>query len=153
MHANNELLLKCSCGAVELKVLGIPAACVYCHCGTCRDFYGLPVFSATAWNRESVEVAGGKDCTGEFVHPTKQVRRYFCVACGETLFGTNRLGMAVIGTPLISKAFGYALPAEFQPKFHLFYTYRVLEVEDNLPKFLEGRNGPTFQRPADAPDA
>ncbi len=153
MHANNELLLKCSCGAVELKVAGSPAACGYCHCGTCRDFYGLPVFAATAWNREHVEITKGKDRTREFIHPTKQVRRYFCVACGETLFGTNRLGMAVIGTPLISKAFGHALPAEFQPTFHLFYAYRVLEVEDKLPKYLEGRNGLTLQRSADVPDA
>jgi len=72
------------------------------------------------------------------------MQKYFCLSCGETLFGTNRLGMAVIGTPLIERAFGWQLPAEFRPTFHLFYAQRELDVEDALPKYLEGRNGPTL---------
>jgi hypothetical protein len=153
MSHNIEPLLKCSCEAVELQLTGSPAACGFCHCSSCRDFYALPVFSVTGWKREAVQVAKGEDRIGEFTHPTKQMRRFFCLTCGETLFGTNRLGMAVIGTPLIAKAFGGNLPAEFRPTFHLFYSYRVLDVEDELPKYLQGRSGPSLQTQASAPDA
>ena len=104
----------------------------------------MPVFSVTAWKKEAVQVAKGADRLSKFTHPEKQMQKFFCLNCGETLFGTNRLGMAVIGTPLIERAFGAQLPAEFWPTFHLFYAQRVLEVEDALPKYLEGRNGPTL---------
>ena len=146
-------LLKCSCGTVKLQLRGSPAGCGYCHCGTCRDFYGLPIFSATSWKLETVECAAGDERLGEFVHPTKQIRRYFCLTCGETLFGINRLGMAVIGTPLIAKAFAGELPVEFRPTFHLFYAYRLFNVEDGLTKYLEGRSGPLHQKPATPTDA
>ena len=146
-------LLKCRCETVELQLAGSPAACGFCHCSSCRDFYALPVFSATAWKREAVQVAKGQDFIGEFTHPKKQMQRYFCLTCGETLFGTNRLGMAVIGTPLVERAFGGQLPAEFRPTFHLFYAQRVLNVEDDLTKYLEDRNGPTHQKQGNAPEA
>jgi hypothetical protein len=142
--SHTDPILKCSCETVELQLSGSPAACGFCHCSSCQDFYALPVFSVTAWKREAVQVANGEDRLGEFTHPKKQMQKYFCLSCGETLFGTNRLGMAVIGTPLIERAFGGQLPNEFRPTFHLFYAQRVLDVEDALPKYLEGRNGPTL---------
>ena len=153
MSQDIAALLKCSCGTVELELRGSPAGCGFCHCSICRDFYGLPIFSVTSWKREAVVCATGDKHLGEFVHRTKQMRRYFCLTCGETLFGINRLGMAVVGTSLIAKAFAGELPVEFRPTFHLFYTYRVFNVEDGLPKYLEGRSGPLHQKPANTTDA
>jgi hypothetical protein len=146
MSKNPELSLSCSCGAVELQVSGSPAACAYCHCSSCRDFYGVAVLAATAWNSDSVRVLKGNDQLGEYRHPTKQLQRHFCVACGEIMFGTNRLGFTVVHTSLLAKALGDSLPVEFQPKFHLFYAYRALNVNDELPKYLEGRSGPLFSK-------
>lgn len=145
-------LLKCGCGAVELQIIGSPAACAYCHCDSCRDFYGLPMLSATAWKRESVQLVNGAELVGEFAHPAKQMRRYFCTTCGETLFGTNRLGMAVVGTSLIARSFNGSLPAHYRPTSHLFYAYREIDIEDSLPKYLEGRTGLLFQKLASSPD-
>jgi hypothetical protein len=144
MPQHRELLLRCNCGAVELLTSGSPAACAYCHCSSCRDFYDLPVFAATAWNNDAVRVVKGSDQLGEYRHPTKQMHRHFCLACGETLFGGNRLGFTIIRTSIIARALGGSLPAEFHPKFHLFYAYRELDIDDALPKYLEGRSGPLF---------
>lgn len=146
MPQNPELLLSCDCGAVELLISGSPAACAYCHCSSCRDFYGLPVFAATAWKNDAVRVVKGSDQLGEYRHPTKQMQRHFCLACGETMFGTNRLGLTVVRTSILAKASGGSLPAEFNPRFHLFYSYRELNVDDELPKYLEGRSGPLFSK-------
>ncbi|HSV53762.1 MAG TPA: GFA family protein [Burkholderiaceae bacterium] len=146
MPQNPELLLRCSCGTVELAISGSPAACAYCHCSTCRDFYSLPVLAATAWKNDAVRVTKGNDRLGEYKHLTKQMQRHFCLACGETLFGANRLGLTVVRTSLLVKALGGSLPAEFTPKFHLFYAYREFDVDDELPKYLEGRSGPLFSK-------
>jgi hypothetical protein len=60
------------------------------------------------------------------------------------MYGVNRLGFTVIQTALFAKAAGGLLPDELSPKFHLFYADRVLNVDDELPKYLEGRNGAVF---------
>ena len=147
MQQNSKLLLNCSCGEVEVQIAGSPAACAYCHCTSCRDFYGLPVLAATAWRNEAVQVVKGSDRLGEYQHPTKQMQRHFCRACGETMFGTNRLGLTVVRTSLLARSSGGSLSAEFNPKLHLFYAYRELDVDDELPKYLEGTSGPLFSKP------
>lgn len=144
MQQNTKLLLNCNCGDVELQISGSPAACAYCHCASCREFYGLPVLAATAWKNEAVQVMKGIDQIGEYQHPTKQMKRYFCRACGETMFGTNRLGLTVVRTSLLARSLGGSLPAEFHPQFHLFYASRELDISDEYPKYLEGTSGPLF---------
>jgi hypothetical protein len=144
MSQNPEHLLSCSCGAVELLVSGCPVARAYCHCPSCREFYGLAVLAATAWKNDAVRVAKGQTLLGEYKHPTKQMQRHFCLACGATMFGTNRLGLTVVRTSLFAKTWGGLLPAELTPEFHLFYAYREFDIDDELPKYLESRSGPLF---------
>lgn len=138
MSANQALHLRCSCGTIELTVSGEPAARAYCHCATCRDFYGLPVLAATAWNPAALQVTQGQTRLGEYRHPTRQMRRHFCQDCGDTLYGVNRLGMAVIRNALLARAFGGNVPDALRPAFHLFYADRELDIDDALPKYLEG---------------
>jgi hypothetical protein len=52
--------------------------------------------------------------------------------------------MAVIRTSLFAKTQGGLLPEALRPKFHLFYGSREIDVEDDLPKYVEGRDGPLF---------
>jgi hypothetical protein len=143
---NPELLLSCSCGAVKLLLSGSPTACAYCHCASCRDLYGVPVFAATAWKNEVAQIVKGNDQLSEYRHPTKQMQRHFCVACGEVMFGVNRLGLIVVRNSLLARALGGSLPADFKPQFHLFYSYRELDIDDELPKYLEGRSGSLFSK-------
>lgn len=144
MTQSSELPLSCSCGAVELLVSGSPVARAYCHCSSCREFYGFPVLAATAWKNDVVRVSKGLGLLGKYKHPTKQMQRHFCLACGTTMFGANRLGLTVIHNSLIAKAWGGLLPDALTPEFHLFYAYREFDIDDELPKYLEGRDGPLF---------
>lgn len=136
--------VRCLCGAVTVTLRGEPAARANCHCATCRDFYGTAMLSATAWQPEQVSVAGG-DAT--FRHPSKTMSRTWCAACGEIVFGTNRLGMRVVPNSVTARAHGGQLPAAWQPTMHLFYRQRVIDVVDALPKFLDGWDGPTLDTP------
>lgn len=132
----------CLCGTIHIKLNGQPQAKASCHCGTCRDFYGTPMLSATAWLAEQVEVSSGSVST--FSHPAKEISRAFCSVCGETVFGTNRLGMRVVPNSIVARVTGGELSEEMQPTMHLFYRHRTIDVQDELPKYLDGWDGPTY---------
>lgn len=134
--------MACLCGTVSITLNGEPQAKANCHCGTCRDFYGTPMLSATAWLAEQVEVTRGSVST--YSHPTKKLSRAFCSACGETVFGTNRLGMRVVPNGIVARASEQELPEEMQPTMHLFYRHRTIDIQDELPKYLDGWDGPTY---------
>ncbi|OJY17701.1 GFA family protein [Pandoraea sp. 64-18] len=134
--------LRCLCGTVNIQLKGQPEARANCHCQSCRDFYGTSMLSATAWLPERVAVISGS--LSKFAHPTKQLSRAFCPHCGETVFGTNRLGMLVIPNSFVARAAGGELPEPMQATMHLFYRHRIIDVDDKLPKYLDGWDGPTY---------
>lgn len=138
-----SLSLQCLCGTVHLQTMGQPEARANCQCQTCRDFYGTSMLSATAWLPERISVVSGILAT--FVHPTKQLSRAFCPQCGETVFGTNRLGMRVVPNSLVARSAGGELPEPMRATMHLFYRHRVVDVDDDLPKYLDGWDGPTYE--------
>lgn len=138
------VVLNCDCKAVSMTVSGAPAACAYCHCATCREFYGVTVLAATAWPEESVTISAGADHVAEYRHPAKQMRRCFCTRCGAILFGMNRLGKVVISNAIFARSSGGVLAPELRPKFHLFYGARAIDVHDELPKYIDGWDGPLF---------
>ncbi len=137
-------LLSCSCGSLGMLVSGSPVARAYCHCSSYRHFYGLVVLAATAWKSEVVSIVKGQTLVKTHQHPTKQLQRCFCTICGTNLFGINRLGFKVIHTSLFAESTGGAVPKELMPEFHLFYAERELNIDDELPKYLEGRSGSVF---------
>lgn len=138
--------VQCLCGSVRLDLHGQPAARAHCHCHSCRDFYGTSMLSATAWTIEGARLGGSG--TSTFRHPTKQLSRTFCAACGDTMFGTNRLGMRVVPNSLVARTAGGTLPEHFRPTMHLFYRQRIIDVTDTLVKFLDGWEGPEYKVPA-----
>lgn len=126
--------------AAAFALQGDPAARAHCHCEACRDFYGTAVLSATAWHAQALRMVRGE--VANFAHPLRQMSRTFCVRCGETLFGTNRLGMRVVPNSLAARAAGGVLPSGWQPSMHLFYRHRVIDIDDSLVKYLDGWDGP-----------
>ncbi|MFJ2995722.1 GFA family protein [Pandoraea sp. NPDC087047] len=137
-----SLRVACLCGKIAVDLQGSPAARANCHCTSCRDFYGTSMLSATAWDADSVQIAEGAWTV--FQHPTKQLSKTFCNACGEVLFGTNRLGMHVVPNAITARATGGQLNVSLTPTMHLFYRHRVIDVSDALPKYLDGWDGPTY---------
>lgn len=100
------------------------------------------MFSATAWEADAVRVEAGVALT--FSHPEKQLTKTFCGVCGDAVFGTNRLGMRVVPNALVARATDGVLDAALAPTLHLFYRQRVVDVSDDLPKYLDGWDGPTY---------
>lgn len=139
------MLIQCHCRSTGIELHGQPAARANCHCQSCREFYGTAVLSATAWPAESVRLTGGQSVS--FKHPAKEMSKTFCATCGDTLFGTNRLGMRIVLNGMAARAAGGSLPAELSPTMHLFYRHRVIDVADSLAKYLDGWDGPEYGAP------
>ncbi|QHE93948.1 aldehyde-activating protein [Pandoraea fibrosis] len=138
---DTTITVACQCGGVSMSLTGEPAARALCHCNACRDFYGSPILAATAWAPSQISMTG---TIQTFAHPSRKMTRRFCADCGETLHGTNRLEMYVVPNALLARAHDAALPASLQPTMHLFYRHRVLDVQDDLPKYLDGWDGPRY---------
>lgn len=140
-----ELRLHCFCGKAELRLSGEPSGAGTCHCADCRDFYAVPLFRAAIWQAAQIL---GADHVAKLEHPAKRMSRFFCSGCGETLYGINRLDLRVVPLALIARQHNGELPPSWQPRMHLFYSQRVIDVFDALPKFLQGWDGPQYVAPS-----
>ncbi len=144
----DPITVACLCGAATLALHGEPVARAHCHCNSCRDTYGTALLSATAWPLAAVDVGGTTLAT--YQHPGRHLARTFCRDCGDTLHGTNRLGMRVVPNSLVARAHGGTLPAALAPVLHLYYANRVVDIDDDLPKYLEGWDGALYDDGAKA---
>lgn len=104
----------------------------------------MTMFSATAWEASSVQMESSNART--FSHPEKQLKKTFCATCGEVVFGTNRLGMRVVPNAMLARGRGGSLDVAMAPTMHLYYRQRAVDVLDELPKYLDGWDGPTYSQ-------
>ena len=72
---------QCFCGAVEIAVIGEPAAMGYCHCSSCRSWSAGPVNAFTLWPPAAVKITKGADKVGIY-NKTKYSFRKWCTVCG-----------------------------------------------------------------------
>ena len=126
--------LECDCGEVKFSLTGEPKVRAFCHCNDCRELLKIPYHSVTAWEKEQLTVDEGADQVKVFQHPDKRMKRYFCAACGETLFNSNSVDWRLVSLLLIRKCNGGDLPEALQPQMHIFYASRIVDIDDALPK-------------------
>ncbi|MGB0401360.1 MULTISPECIES: GFA family protein [Stenotrophomonas] len=100
------------------------------------------MFSATAWEPASVQMEASEVRT--FSHPEKQLKKAFCAHCGEVVFGTNRLGMHVVPNAMLHRGGEGDSHLAWSPTMHLYYRQRVVDVLDELPKYLDGWDGALY---------
>ena len=121
----------CSCGAVEVEVVGEPVVMAVCHCTICRGWSAAPVTGACLWTPENVKVTKGEEFLGSYAKISGHDRKW-CVKCGGHVFvdhSTTYGMMDVYGSVL--KDF------KFKPAFHVNYENCVLPIKDGLPKFKD----------------
>ena len=135
----------CQCGAIEIKLQNIPIVHATCHCEDCRDLLDIPFHAVTAWNKDDVLIVKGEEYLTIYKHPSLEMTRYFCKNCGETVFNTNVMDWRVVSQFLISKCNNNQVPENLKSDKHFFYEQRVVNVKDDLPKFLRGTDGPLYE--------
>ena len=138
------LEIECDCGASALTLEGEPRVCAFCHCNSCQNLLNLPLNALAAWPGDAMTVSRGS--LKSFKYPGKELHRFWCPDCGSMMYDTNRFGFAVISQTHLRKAHGGELPEKFLPDKHIFYSDRIVDIDDPLPKYLEGVDGPLFEK-------
>ena len=121
---------RCFCGAVEIRVVGAPAAMGYCHCSSCRQWSAGPVNAFTLWPPAAVTVTKGADRIQSHSKTDRSIRKW-CGTCGGHLM-TDHPGWKLVDV------YAAMLPEfSFQPQLHVNYAETVLRIRDGLPKLKD----------------
>jgi hypothetical protein len=127
MSSENQYRGRCFCGAVELRVVGEPAAMGYCHCESCRQWSASPLNAFTLWPPTAVTITRGADQLASFSKTARSIRKW-CKICGGHVL-TDHPGFGLIDV------YAAVLPElTFKAVLHVNYADSALHLHDGLPK-------------------
>lgn len=120
----------CYCGSVEVVVQGPPKSSAICHCHSCRKWHAAPINAWSIWRSENVSITGGPVITS---HENEASGRVSCAKCGGCVANHKpKVNMTVV-YPMTLAGSGL----KFEPASHIFYSERVMDFADGLPKFAD----------------
>ena len=123
----------CYCGKTRVSVKGAVKSASICHCNTCRKLSGAPFLAQALFSADDVEVSS--DIQMASTQTSKAVTRYRCGACGSpTHASLATFGLTALPLSILVKE-STRCPEELRPQLHLHYDSRVLDVNDQLPKY------------------
>jgi Uncharacterized conserved protein len=119
----NTIHLKCSCGAVEIRVNGQPLMQYVCHCDDCQAVHGAAY--ACAVYPASAIVVIGETC----VTVLKTSPRTKCSGCGTYLFAE------IPGRPVRGVNGALFPEGAFVAEYHIQCWFAKKPITDELPHF------------------
>ena len=119
----------CHCGHVRFELWGPPMQALYCHCSVCRGTTGSPYLMVGFWRPDRTQTIGTL-----LERPTSDwLMRHRCAECGAAIYNavrSERLASNNFMLPLLS-----VRDAAVQPTHHIYYADRIMDIEDDLPRF------------------
>lgn len=140
-----EYIGSCFCGNIQFKTEGDPLFTQHCHCEKCREIAALSQrtddkigYSFTAaYLAEKFKIIRGKS-------QLKMLQRnhsdlLLCSTCKSLIYGISQdpAKQAGIGINVNNFNFDNTLPPSFKPDKHIWYQNRVVDIEDDLPKYMD----------------
>ena len=129
----------CHCGMVRYRVSSDPVDAKICHCGTCQKLHGAPMQWAAIFHKQDVRFDTEPTHLKFFNSNLNRAERTLpckvsCRHCGTLIADEGR--RMWLGFPSLFE-FGTPprVPDAFKPTCHIFYSARILDVEDDLPKW------------------
>ncbi len=136
---------RCHCGAVRYEVTADPVDVKVCHCRDCQRLHGAPMQWAAIFHKTDVRFTAGEEFLTFYNGETRRRERTLpckvsCGLCGTPIADDGRNMWLAFPTLF---EFDGGVPAAFRPSCHIFYDARVMDVEDDLPKWAghKGRSG------------
>jgi hypothetical protein len=131
---------RCHCGAVAFEVSADPVDSKICHCPQCQRLHGAPFQWAVIFHKRDVRFVRGVDKIFFYSADTGRPGRVLpcklsCSECRSPIADEGRRMFLAFG-PLFDLGSPPRLPPAFQPTCHIFYGARVIDIEDELPKYL-----------------
>ncbi len=141
----SKYLGKCDCGTVNFECEGDPIFTQYCHCNKCREIASLSKRDkdkigysfAAAYLTGNFHITVGADCLDEVIR--NNAKLLLCKFCHSLIYGISLdpARQAGIGVNANNFTFGDFIPEAFKPVRHIWYANRVVDFEDNLPKYAD----------------
>ncbi len=134
----------CYCNAVQIEAGADPVDAKICHCKTCQSIHGAPMQWASIFNKRDIRIIRGIDCL-KFYNSEQSINerilpcKVSCSICG-TLIADEGRRMWLAFPSLFDFGFPPKVPKKFMPTCHIFYGSRVIEIDDDLPKWSGHKN-------------
>ena len=129
----------CHCGAVRYHVCADPVDAKICHCFMCQKLHGAPMQWAAIFHKNQVRFSAGLDHLRFFNGSLNKAERVLpcklsCSLCGSLIADEGR--KLWLAFPSLFE-FGRPpkVPETFKPTCHIFYSARVFDMDDELPKW------------------
>ncbi|SJX62147.1 uncharacterized protein SRS1_12995 [Sporisorium reilianum f. sp. reilianum] len=136
---------KCWCGKLEFEYHGDPIDAKHCHCTQCQRLHGAPFQWAALFHKTSVRLAQHCDPLNLDFFSTQEGHSEHSVPC-KISCRNCRSPMADEGRNMVMaypSSFVFKdnhVPAVFAPTAHIFYAERVLDLDDDIPKWAGHKN-------------
>ena len=135
---------RCHCGAVQYETCADPVDAKLCHCLACQKLHGAPMQWAAIFHKRDVRITHGIEQLRFFNSERQRHERILpCkVSCGRcgTLIADEGRRMWLAFPSLFDFGHVSRVPAAFKPTCHIFYSLRVVEIDDDLPKWAGHKN-------------
>jgi hypothetical protein len=131
---------QCQCGAVAFEVCSEPVDAKICHCRQCQKLHGAPFQWAVIFHKHDVRFVRGIDkiffYNAESGRPGRVLPcKLSCSECRSPIADEGRRMFLAFG-PLFDFGSPPRVPPRFEPTCHIFYGARVIDINDDKPKFL-----------------
>lgn len=131
---------RCFCGAVEFEVCADPIDAKICHCPQCQMLHGAPFQWAVIFHKRDVRFVNGVDDLYFYNSELGQAAHILpcklsCKICHSPIADEGRRMFLAFG-PLFDFGLSTRVPSAFRPSCHIFYGSRVIDINDNTPKYL-----------------
>ncbi|KAF6222369.1 hypothetical protein HO133_001455 [Letharia lupina] len=136
-HARYEA--SCHCGKIRYQLSREkPLDSKYCHCTTCQKLHGAPFQWAAIFHKEDINFTHGHSDLGWYESSEKTTVhklpcKVSCAYCRTPIMDEGR-NMILLFPTLIN----FKSPEDrknFDPSCHMFYTRRILDINDGKPKW------------------
>ncbi|KAI0091358.1 Mss4-like protein [Irpex rosettiformis] len=130
---------QCWCGNVSFQFHGDPVDAKHCHCHQCQALHGAPFQWAVIFPKTSVRLIKNENDSLHFFSTEKKRGVHYvpckvsCDQCRSPLFDEGR--NTVLAYPGSFKFKDHKVPQDFQPTAHIFYSQRLMDVSDGIPKW------------------
>lgn len=136
---------ECYCGTIKFYCDGDPFFTQYCHCNKCREVAALSKRdsdkSGYAWTAgyltSAFHITSGSHSLDEVIK--NNAKLLLCKSCHGLIYGISLdpNKQAGIGINVNNFTFANAVPDTFKPVRHIWYVDRIIDFNDNLPKFKD----------------
>jgi len=134
----------CFCDAIQYEVCSDPVDAKICHCLACQKLHGAPMQWAAIFHKHDVRITRGIDHLNFYNNEFNKYERILpckvsCALCG-TLVADEGRNMWLAFPSLFNFGGVSKVPATFKPTCHIFYVMRVVDINDDLPKWSGHKN-------------